>query len=31
MTEAMVEEIYTTVLLIAGLPASIIIYWINSK
>ena len=31
MTEAMVEEVCTTVLLIAGLAASIIIYWINSK
>jgi hypothetical protein len=31
MTEAMVEEICTTVLLIAALATSIIIYWINSK
>jgi hypothetical protein len=31
MTEAMVEEICTTVLLIAGLATSVIIWWINSK
>jgi len=31
MTEAMVEEICTTVLLIAALVASVIIFWINSK
>ena len=31
MTEAIVKEICTTVLLIAGLVATVIIYWINSK
>lgn len=31
MTEAMVEEICTTVLLIAALAASLIIFWINSR
>jgi hypothetical protein len=31
MTEAMVEEICTTVLMIAALAASVILWWINSK